>query len=284
MRASATGWSDDVARVVGRLKSLHDGDRGVSDAVALGPKVVPAMRDLLLQRDPSGLFHMRVRAVDVLAALRAYDVLAEFLRRERTIADAVEKVGDDVVIDSAARGLARSRQDWAFDLLLALAERRHFTSGVVAALGSFRRRESIPVLIAALAEDEARLSAHDALKAIGRAARPALIDSATTPHPSTGNESETSLRRRRSALTLLIEIGLPVRSWPRLRGLMSEPDTQLAALACKLCIGSARRCERPAAIARLQSLHANAQWSERIEIERTLAACGVGIGGDPSHA
>ncbi len=280
--SAETERSDDISRAIDRLKSFHDGDQGVNDIVRLGPKAIPAIRDVLLEREPSGLFHARVRAVDALAALGAYGILADFLRLRRPIDDPVERLGEDVVIDAAARGIARSRQQWAFDLLLELAKRPHFTSGVICALGSFRRPESIPILIAALGEDEARLSAEGALKAVGRLALPNLINAANLRQPSTTTESESNLRRRRSALYLLTGIGLPKRLWPRIRGLMKEEDTKIALLACRLCINSAANSERQNAIDRLQQLRRQADWSEQTQIDRVLSDCGIHVGDDQS--
>jgi len=242
-----------VERAVQSLRSLHDGDRGVIEAIELGPCMIPALRALLSERDPSGLFNARLRAIDALAALEAYDVLADFLTSGRESGDPVERLGDQVVVSAAARGIARSRREWAFQLLLDLSH-RHPWSGVIAALGSFRRKEAIPILTAALTEDETRMSAEAALKAMGPSARNALVEAANLREPTAANESESSLRRRRSALCLLIEMGLPSKLWPRLRHLMDESDIQVALLACKLCLDVAGREDRDAAIARLCQL------------------------------
>jgi hypothetical protein len=49
--------------------------RAVAELVALGTSAIPPLREPLFEREPSGLFQVRCRAVEALAALDAYDVL-----------------------------------------------------------------------------------------------------------------------------------------------------------------------------------------------------------------
>jgi hypothetical protein len=103
-----------------------------------GPSVIPAVRAFLFRRERSGIYQPRRWAVDVLAALHAYGVLEDYLKRPRIAADPVERAGDEAVANAAARALSRVREEWVFRLMLDLAE-WHLTSGVVEALGSFNR-------------------------------------------------------------------------------------------------------------------------------------------------
>jgi len=275
MQPVSTSGDEGFRRAAEKLGSLHEGEHCVNEVVALGPKVIPLVRELLFKRDPSGLFHARVHAVDALVTLGAYDVLADFLRLDRAASDPVEKLGDEAVIGAAARGVAHSGQEWAFQLLLELARKFHYTGGIIAALGSFRRPESIPVLVSALAEDEARMPAEGALKAIGTPALPALIDAAILHLPSAADESESSFRHRRSALHLVCEIGLPKSLWPKVRHLMIDSDAQIALLACKLCIDCADEAERQEAGRHLQRLRNRVDWLEKTQIDRYLSECGI---------
>jgi hypothetical protein len=61
-----------VASAIERLKSLHDGDSAFSQVVSFGIEAVPALRTLLLQREPSGLYLVRCRVVEALAALKCH--------------------------------------------------------------------------------------------------------------------------------------------------------------------------------------------------------------------
>jgi hypothetical protein len=103
--------------------------------MAAGPAVIPAVRAFLFQRERSGIYQPRRWAVDVLAALHAYGVLEDYLKRPRIATDPVERAGDEAVANAAARALSTVRKEWVFRLMLDLAE-WYLTSGVVEALGS----------------------------------------------------------------------------------------------------------------------------------------------------
>lgn len=258
-----------IESAISRLRSLHDGDRGVVEVLACGAQAIPALRKLLFEREPSGLYGARCRAVEALAALGACGVLIEFLETERRGADPTEQLGEDAVINAAALALARAHDRRAFNLLLRLA-RRPALSGIIGALGAFQRVEAIPALIAALEEDASRLTAESALKRLGRSARTALVQAANLRLPSGLHESESSVRRRRSALTLLCDIGIKRGDWTALRRLVHDNDARVAVQACKICLEAASAEERQGGASRLIALLAQADWMLREEIETTL--------------
>jgi hypothetical protein len=107
---------------------------------------------------------------------------------------------------------------------------------------------------------------------MGRAARPALIISARQRRPSPECESESSLRRRRSALKPLGLIGVSSKTWLELRDLVGDEDTKLSFLACRLILRNAPEAELQDIIARLLSLWTGADWMLREEIEQSLVA------------
>jgi hypothetical protein len=121
-------------------------------------------------------------------------------------------------------------------------------TGLLGGLGSFHRKDSIEIFIRALGEDEVRLTAEAILRGFGTAARPALIAAALDRGNADRPESESHLRKRRSALGLLLEIGIPAKKWLVLRPLMEDSDRQIALLACRFCFefGSARDLARSA--------------------------------------
>jgi hypothetical protein len=262
---------DDVKQAMAKLRSLHDGDLGVVAVTACGSRAVPALRALLFDREPSGLFQTRYRAIDALAALRAYDVLFEFLSTPREAADAVERFGDEAVVSAAAMALSRLREERVFQLLLSLAARRP-QPGLTAALASFGRTEAIPCLIRALDEDTSRRRAETALRRLGPAVRAPLLEAATQRPASSKPESESDRRRRRAALRLLVEIGVPKKMWPALRPLLDDADHRIVVLACKICFVSAPIRERTKAIRRLIALLPEVEWMLADEIEDCLAA------------
>ncbi len=261
--------AQDVERAMNKLQSLHDGDVGVVEVIACGGQAIPPLRALLFAREPSGLFQTRCRAVEALARLGAYEVLTDYLSTERVASDPVERLGDDAVINAAAQALGTVRERRVFELLLRLAQRPALT-GVIRALGAFRRPDAIPALIEALEDDASRQAAEKALKGLGRPARFALASSANLRSPSSKHESESSLRRRRSALRLLREIGISQRIWPSLRFLMHDPDAKVSLLSCQLCLLNARARERSNAVRRLIGLLPGSDWMLRDEIENLL--------------
>jgi hypothetical protein len=258
-----------VRQAIDELKSLHDGYRGLIEVVTCGNKAIPALRALLFEREPSGLYQPRCLAVSALAALESYDVLIEYLNAPREVADPVERVGEDAVINAAARALADQHHERILVLLLKLAETR-LLPGVIVALGGFGRVEAIPYLVEALAEDESRLAAEAGLRNLGAPARQALLDAATQCWPSVERESDSSVRRRRSALALLTEIGIRPEQWPLLRRLMQDEDAKIAVLACKICLTSAIESEKDAAVRRLISLLPSVDFVLTDEIEKCL--------------
>jgi len=263
--------SREVERAIAKLKSFRDGDLGVICAIACGKRAVPALRAMLFERECSGLYQGRCRAVEALAVLGAHDVLIEFLETGRTIADPVERVGEDAVINAAALALANLREQHVFEMLLRLAQRPALT-GVIGTLGAFGRVDAIPALIDALEEDASRPTAEAGLKKLGRPARAALLDAATRQVPSGERESESSARQRRSALRLLAGMRVPREIWPSLRPLMHDPDAKVAVLACEICFDRAPAAERPKCTHRLIGLLAHEDWLLREEIEGCLVA------------
>ena len=256
----------DVSRVIDRLRSLHNGDRALSEVVKFGIEAVPELRALLFKREPSGLYTARRRAVEALAALKSFDTLGEFLRLDREIEDPVERLGEEVVISAAARLIARLQEEWVFQLLLDLAN-GHSRSGVLAGLGAFKRPESIPYLIRALAEDDVRPTAEAVLRSFGPAARPQLIRAAIASKHGVRPEKETNRRARRSAIRVLLDIGITRKDWSLLRPLMQDEDLRIAILACMACAGVGTAADRLGAAARLALLRSCGDWLQRQQID-----------------
>lgn len=264
------GRTQDVERAIARLKSFHD-ELGVIDVVGCGEQAIPALRSLLFARERSGLYQTRCRAVEALSALRAHSVLIEFLEVERRIMDPIERVGEDAVINAAALALAGVREWRALERLLRLARRPALT-GVIGALGGFETAEAIPALIGALEEDSSRVTAENALRRLGAQARPALIRTVDMRSPTAISESESSARRRRSALKLLAEIDEPRPAWREVRHLTRDKDVRLAVRACEIGLTCAPASERRCIVERLIELAGKADWMLQEEIEACLVA------------
>jgi len=257
-------------RAVDRLMSLSEGDRGVLDVVAYGGQAVPRLRALLFQREPSGLFQSRCRIVEALALLGAYTVLTEFLMADRNIADPVERAGEDAVLNATARALHDVADEPVIRRLLLLAETRQL-AGPIEVLGALRRIDALPCLIAALADGVARPAAEEAIRQFGRAAATALVAGATERTPQDGSESESSRRRRRATLALLMEISDPVRTSRQQRSeWINDDDPRIAVEGCGMALRSGDLVERQAAIRRLIDMLPTVPWYVQRDIEERL--------------
>lgn len=264
--AASEPHQDRIEHAIKRLKSLHDGEAGFSEVVGLGAAAVPALLSLLFEREPSGLHQARCRAAEALAALKAFDALGDFLRDARTISDPVERLGEDAVLSTAARSIARLNENWVYRLLVELAHRRKL-NGVLAGLGAFGRKASVPILVDALSEDDVRLTAEAVLRTFGAAARRDLVAAAVDQGHDERSESESHLRKRRSALGLLLELGIARRHWPVLRALIDDEDRHIALLACGAAVEFGAATDGPRAMERLRKLKIKADWLERSRVD-----------------
>ncbi len=265
-----TPSNEDLWRAIRKLSSLHDGDMGVVDVVVCGPRAVPLLRDMLFAREPSGIYETRRRVVEALARLRADDVLIDYLRNPNAVSDPVEQVGEDAVVNAAARALADSKRAEIIPLLVEWAQRRPLP-GVVDALGRLGVVEAIPFLVDALVEDECRPSAEEAIRTFGRLASGALRESAV--HSFQPRQPTVSLNRgRASALKLLAEMGPPSSELcAALRQLMRDDAPAVAFAACRICLQSADQADASAAVLRLVDLLADADSFISGDIEKILA-------------
>jgi hypothetical protein len=154
--------------------------------------------------------------------------------------------------------------------LLELAKTRPL-AGVVEALGSFRRSETVHILVKALSEDHLRPAAEAALPRLGTRARPALLRAALRPMPSAEGESPSSCRARRSALRLLLQIGLPARYRAWLLQLIRDGDGEVAAHACRAYLEIASTAEKREVLDRLIGLLPRLNWLLSDEVEACIA-------------
>lgn len=253
-----------------RLRSLQEGDVAVIEAIAIGADAVPVLRNLLFERDRAGIFQARARAVQALGALNAIDVLKEFVAGWQPAADPVERLGDEAVLSAAARLLGGILDEQVFLLLSAIA-RKHPVPGVIDALAHFKRAESIPILIEALTDDCASTAAEQGLRSLGKEAIPALLDTESYMMiGASGRETPSSTRRRRRALSVLLELGASREACIRIRELASDPDDEIAALACRIGITSSEHAQKRECAWRLVELLHRAAWPLRREIEDCL--------------
>jgi hypothetical protein len=260
---------EGIEQLVDRLNSLKDGEHVAAELMACGKKAIRSLRRFLLDGKPSHIFQPRQHAVEALAGLGAKEVLIEYLARDKEVPDPVDRYGEEAVENTAARLLARWRDEDVYNVLLPLLRRKPMP-GVVETIGEFGRTEAIPYFIRALEDDIARGPAEEALWKVGEPARPALLDAALTPEPTVAEESPSSMRRRRSAMRLLAMLPLAAEDWSRLAVLTTDRDPEISARAARVALLAADDRWKHRAVRRLAELLPKADSFLQAEIESWL--------------
>jgi hypothetical protein len=262
--------AQDVEDLVRGLNSLLDGEQVAAQLIACGPVAIPAVRSFLLLGKPGVVYQPRLRAVEVLGAVGAKDVLIEYITTKKGIPDPAVRMAEEVVENAAARELAKWRTQDVFDILIRFALPRS-RSGIVEALGQFRKTEAIPYFVHALEDDFCRNAAEDALRALGRAVEVEFIAAARRALPSAEEERPSSLRRRRAALALLVELRPSDDSWPMLKPLMASSDPALTTSAVRIAVMLGSLEDRIAGVDCLLKVLPAADWYLRSEIQDCLS-------------
>ncbi len=257
-----------IGQLVQSLSALHDAPQAALELIACGQDAVAPLREFLFRREPSGIYEPRCWAVRVLARIGACEVLVEFISADRQISDPVERLGEEAVINSAARALVQAPSEQAYTALLTVARRRPLP-GVIETLAEFQRAETVPLFIAALEDDVARIPAEDALRRFGAAAARALVDAALLKVPPEG-ESPSSLRRRRSALRLVAEMRGAETFRDLLQPLTEDNDENIAAVACMIVLECGTQIQKQRAVEILINCLGTADWLLRAEMENAL--------------
>lgn len=259
----------DLEVLIRRLNSLQEGEEAAKELIAQGAPAIEPLRRFLLEGAPGVTFQPRQWAAQALAALGAKDVLMEYLKSDREISDPATRYAEEAVQITAARALKAWPTEDVVKLLLELAAARPQV-GVIDALGAARRPEAIPYFIRALEDDVCRGAAEEALYQLGATAREALISAAITRVPPEQPESPSSLRRRRSALTLMRKMLLPRHSWQRLRPCLDDSDPAVVAAAAALSVRLGNSADRFSAARRLIAVLPSADSFLEQEIEKCL--------------
>lgn len=263
---------ETLAAALSKLCSIREGDIGVVEAAACGPAAIPALRNILFQREASGLSHIRRHSVEALSRLGAHDVLRDFLTTRQPISDLVEQAGEDAVIDEAARSLGALHDRRDLPLLTSLVQTRNLP-GVMEALGHTGNAAAVPLLIRALADDVARPSAYGALIEVGTPAVAPLFAAALQPELIDGRETASSRILRRWAMRLIqiLDDGnaaLP----PGFADLLADHDPCVAVRACSLCLARRSLLVTPAHLDCLFHALTDCDGSLAQEIEDVLVS------------
>jgi hypothetical protein len=261
---------EGIESLVKGLELLRGGPMTAAALVGCGSRAIPPLRSFLLQGRPRGIFQPRQLAVETLGQLGAKDVLLEYLSTPVVIKDAVVRQGEDAVRSTAARELARWQTDDVFECLQR-AGLEHLLPGVVEALGTFRRTEAMPYFLWALGDGVCRSYAEEAIRGLGEAAHPLLMDAAGARSPSAEEESPASVQRRRWVLRILSDLMISADDWGRLRELLEENDPEIAITSARIALAIAPPPDKCRAIHRLIEMLPRAGWFLRTEARAALA-------------
>jgi HEAT repeat protein len=259
----------EISHYIEQLSSLKEGVQAVWKLITCGHPAIEPLRQFLLEGKPSAIFQPRQWAVEALAGLQAKDVLLVYLKQKKDISDPDVQLGEEAVESAAARKLIKWQSEEVYRTLLDIAQERCLP-GALEALGEFRRVEGIPFLVKALEDDFCRPAAEDALSKIGVPAGSELIRAVITPWPSKGEESPSSLRRRRSAVGLLAEIGVTADHWQVLRPLLNEDDPEILVGISRVAAQVGETKNKTLAGRRLIETFERADWYFKGEIESVL--------------
>jgi hypothetical protein len=252
------------------LNSLHEGEAAVLKLLSHGSAAIEPLKEFLFHGKPSNVYQPRRWAVEALARLGARDILIEYLKWEKYIPDPDVRVGEEAVEDAAARELAAFPGEDVLQLFLDLARTRPLPT-VLDALGELQATNAIPYFIDALEDDVLRPAAEGALRNMALEARTALFEASTKLVPDQAHESPSSLLRRRTALNILVDIGIPEGRWDESRPLLEDADSRIVVAASRIAVRTTEAVGERAKIAgRLLDMLGPADWSLQPDIESLL--------------
>lgn len=250
---------EEIESLVRGLESLQGGPMTAAALVGCGEKAIPPLRRFLLEGRPRGIFQPRQLAVETLAQLGAKDVLIEYLEKSPEIKDPVIRFGENTVISTTARELGRWPTDDVFHCLMRVALDR-VLPGIVETLGEFKHTEAVPYFLLALGDDVCRSNAEAAIRKLHDMARPFLIDAVNQPNPSGEDENPSSLRRRRCALRILLDLRVAPSDWKSLRQCLDENDPEIVITSARIALEIESAPERLYAVHRLIEMLPRVNW------------------------
>jgi hypothetical protein len=259
---------DYIEDLIRGLESLMDGEIAAFKLISCGPRAVPFLERFLLSAAPRSVALPRRRAVRVLSALGAHPILTAYLQDSRLPEDAVVLFAEDGVRSDAARELLQWKTEEVFQVLLQAAHRRA-TSGIIFALGEFRRSEAVPLFFGALEDDLCREDAKEALRKMPGACRAyaLLLLRGETMLAIYGS---AALRRRRATLQLLEDLGVDSVAWQTVRGFLAEDDVDVVLAAAGIGLRWAPEGERTGILLTLLRVSRHVNWAQEGEIMALL--------------
>ena len=268
MTAQVSGDSVEFEQWAAQLDSIRDGDSAVERLISKGDRAVPYLEQFLFGGRARTVAQPRCRAVRALGELGACSTLTSYLRDRLLPIDAEVLFAEDAVRSAAARELLRWRSDEVFQTLSEAAAIRS-TSGLLFAIGEFRRHSAVPLLFRNLEDDLCRDEAKDALRKVPDPARQFAIllirGKADMPF------YDSSARyRRRATLQLLNEFGISAQDWQDLQRFLAEDDADMVIACAQIGFRVAGAATMERIIESLFRVSAHSNWAQEEEIELLL--------------
>lgn len=250
------------------LDSLVDGDAVIFQLIGLGPQAIPVLAHHLLATRPRTVPLPRCRTAQALGTVGARHELIAYFRDFHRPEDPAALLAEDAVRSTVAEELAHWKSDDVYQTLLTAAQDR-ITGGLIRALSSFKRDESIPVFFAALDDDFCRIEATNALRLVPNPARAyALLYLQDLTGESLSMPSKPY--RRRGAVQLLREFGVPPEAWPMLRTFLEDEDTDTAIATAAIGFEIGHPIDQPLLVQRLFTISSHLNCIQEDNILRLL--------------
>lgn len=257
-----------IARWVTLLESIRDGENATEQLIAIGKASIPYLERFLLDSPPRSLALGRCRAVRALGQLGACSALIAYFQQYTRPGDAAVLFAEDAVRSAAAQELLHCGSEAVFPTLVNATQERA-TSGLVQALGEFRRPEAVPVFFELLEDDLCREDAKAALRKIPDAARPYAMLMLRGQAAASISGAAAS-RRRRATLQLLAEWGASASEWPELRGYLWNEDADCVIATARIGLRAAPEQEKEEIAAALIEGSQTMNWAQETEAVELL--------------
>jgi hypothetical protein len=258
---------EKIEGLVEQLNSLMDGDGAAEMLIAIGKRAVPYLERFVLEGRARTIALPRSRAVRALGELGGWSALITYFKQYERPDDAAVLFAEDAVRSAAARELARWKSDEVYKVLLDAARERA-TSGLILALGEFRKPESVPLLFAALDDDLCREEAKVALRGVPEVACQYAIlwlrGAITTEY------EVSALRRRRATLQLLSEFGTTAEEWADLRIYLQDRDVDVVIAAATIGFRAGPQDDYEQIIEALFRISTHLNWAQEDDVTRLL--------------
>jgi hypothetical protein len=255
---------------IAALDSIMDGELAVNMLVAAGDRAVPYLEHFLLAGSPRTIALPRCRAARALGELGAYSTLISYFRDYDFPTDAEVLFAEDAVRSAVARELLRWKSDEVLRVLMDATKQRA-TSGLVLAIGEFRRPEAVPLLFQILEDDFCREEAKDALRKVRETAHPYAI-LLIRGVSETAFYGPYSLHRRRATLQLLEEFGISEAEWQDLRRFLTESDADIVISTARIGFRVGAASDQRQIAEALFRISDHVNWAQEGEIEELLDA------------